>query len=94
MKIYVDSEKTIGTDLYFLGSSDWVDFNDNTKVLGTKVTVGLPVLCEKIIVKIPKAIKKADFLEQKINFQNLNGTIYTRFGKTEVSWKADDIFIV
>lgn len=92
MKIFVDTNLTVGTELLFLKSNPWTDFNDKSKILGTTVTViSVQNEYEKINVKIPKTDLILPNVNTKIEFVNLTGTVYNMNNKTGVSFKADDV---
>lgn len=97
--IYIDIEKTFGTNFVLKGIFDWLDFNDKTKILGTKFVVfaiNENNQLKEITVKIKKPKAEIDEISslvplQPIYFENLVGTVYFMNDKMGASLSADDI---
>lgn len=98
-KIYVDIAKTYGTNFVFYKATDWTDFNDKTKILGTKIIAFVdnenndP---KQIVVKIKKPKNEIEDLASiqsftKISFINLQGQAYYMNNKLGASLTADDL---
>lgn len=89
----IDIEATIGNKFMLIEPiEDWRDYQNNTKVLGSILTVGVVEKFDRITVKIPILkenidIEVGDFIE----FSNLRGTPYIRNNYINISFKADNV---
>lgn len=90
LKIKIDTQATLGNDFILIDSTSWNDYQDKSKILGTKLTCGALDKFEKFTVKIPK---NEIHIEngQKIQFTNLQATAYSNGRFVNLSFKADDV---
>ena len=93
MKVIVDVERTIGSDFVFLNAFDWVDFENRTKILGSKISVLSLKNYEKIVVKVP--VKRSAFANlergQAIAFDGLEATVWVNNGFPSLSCQARSV---
>lgn len=92
IKPKIDIIKTIGNDYILIDSETWSDFNDSSKVLGTKLICGAVEKFEKFTVKIAKSINEINIKNgSHIEFENLQATLYVNGKYVSISFKADDV---
>lgn len=95
MKIYVDTNKTYNNDFKVVDVIDLYEYvnGEKGKIIGSKVICVLPShQYERISVKIPK--KKEDiikFIDNDVNFMNLEATAYVYNGRVQVSLRAQEM---
>lgn len=93
LKPTIDITATIGNNFILINQpSDWTDFEDKSKVLGSIIEIGAVDKFEKFTVKAP--VKKENIKIKngsKIELINLTATPYIRGNFINISWKADDI---
>lgn len=92
IKPKIDIEKTLGSDYVLIDAEAWSDFNDSSKILGTKLTCGAVEKFEKFTVKIAKQLKEINIKNgNHLAFENLQATLYVSGQYVRVSFKADDV---
>lgn len=86
----IDLPATIGNKFILIDSTAWTNYQDPSKILGTKLTCGAVEKFEKFTVKIPKTninIQNG----QEIEFTNLQATAYANGRYVNLSFKADNV---
>lgn len=92
IKPKIDIVQTLGSDYILIDSETWSDFNDSSKILGTKITCGAVEKFEKFTVKISKSINEINIKNgSHIEFENLQATLYVNGKYVSISFKADDV---
>lgn len=93
MKIFCDVVATLGSDFIFLNAFDWVDFENRTKVLGSRISVLSLKNYEKVIVKVPVKRSALANLErgQAIAFDGLEATVWVNNGFPSLSCQARSV---
>lgn len=92
IKPKIDLIATLGKDYVLIDAEPWSDFNDSSKILGTKITCGAVDKFEKFTVKIAKSINEINIKNgSHITFENLQATLYASDKYVNISFKADDV---
>ena len=92
IKPKIDLIETLGSDYVLIDAEPWADFNDSSKILGTRLTCGAVDKFEKFTVKISKPINEISIKNgSHITFENLQATLYASDKYVNISFKADDV---
>ena len=92
IKPKIDLIETLGSDYVLIDAEPWADFNDSSKILGTRLTCGAVDKFEKFTVKISKPLNEINIKSgSHIEFENLQATLYINGQYVRVSFKADDV---
>lgn len=92
LKAKIDIEETLGTDYILIDKDPWSDYNDSSKILGTKLYCGAVQKFEKFTVKISKQIEEINIKNgSHVTFENLQASLYVSGKYVNISFKADEV---
>lgn len=92
IKPKIDLIETLGSNYVLIDAETWSDFNDSSKILGTKLICGAVDKFEKFTVKISKPLNEINIKSgSHIEFENLQATLYISGQYVRVSFKADNV---
>lgn len=107
MKIFVDVDKTLGSQVYLVAADPWYEYKDSKrtdKVIGARLSLVLPLQkFDKVYVKVAgknadeyvKAVESADSGFVPVHLINATGTVYLDSNRKQaVSLEAEDVRVV